>query len=115
MPLNKSPHPSDHADPIRFAAQPLLAIRGLRKSFGGVKAINGIDLNVFEREIVGVFGPNGSGKTTTFNAVTGLVRADFGSIQWKGEQELVGAPPWTIFFSALRAHFRTSGFPLVFP
>ena len=47
--------------------KPLLEIKGLAKSFGGIKAVNRIDLKVMPGSIVGIIGPNGSGKTTFFN------------------------------------------------
>jgi branched-chain amino acid transport system ATP-binding protein len=51
---------------------PLLELRGLSKSFGGLSAVADLDLTVHEREIVSIIGPNGAGKTTVFNLVTGL-------------------------------------------
>jgi branched-chain amino acid transport system ATP-binding protein len=56
---------------------------GITKSFGGLKALNGVDFEVREGEIVGLIGPNGSGKTTLFNIISGLVRADSGHILFK--------------------------------
>ena len=50
----------------------VLEARGVCKRFGGLLAVNGVDLDVGEREIVGLIGPNGAGKTTFFNAVTGV-------------------------------------------
>lgn len=72
-------------------APPLLAIRGLRKSFRGVRALDGIDLDVREGEIVGILGPNGSGKSTLVNVVSGHMGADAGSIRFAGT-DLVGMP-----------------------
>ena len=70
----------------------LLEIRGLSKSFGGLHAINGLDIDVDEGEVVSVIGPNGAGKTTFFNLVTGMETPDEGSIVFDG-QELVGLRP----------------------
>ncbi len=67
-------------------AQPLLEIAQLTKRFGGVAAADGIDLTVVRGELVSVIGPNGSGKTTLFNLITGLVRADSGTIRLEGEK-----------------------------
>ncbi len=55
---------------------PLLAIRGLAKSFGGLAAVRGFDLDVGPNDIVGLVGPNGSGKTTVLNLVTAEIQAD---------------------------------------
>src|SRR5258705_12236813 len=50
--------------------KPLLEIRGLRKSFGGIQAVRGIDFDIMPGSIVGIIGPNGSGKTPFFNLIT---------------------------------------------
>src|SRR5579859_5824603 len=52
--------------------EPMLEVRGLTKSFGGLSAVAELDLKVFPREIVSIIGPNGAGKTTVFNLITGL-------------------------------------------
>ncbi|HLH21120.1 MAG TPA: ABC transporter ATP-binding protein [Chloroflexota bacterium] len=70
----------------------LLEVRGLRKAFGGLQALGGVDLTVGEREIVGLIGPNGSGKTTFFNVLTGYYRPDGGSVCLDGVQ-LAGCRP----------------------
>ncbi|MDQ7844381.1 MAG: ABC transporter ATP-binding protein [Armatimonadota bacterium] len=62
----------------------LLVSRGLTKRFGGLVAINQLDLDVAERSIHSVIGPNGAGKTTFFNCVTGFYRAEEGSIEFDG-------------------------------
>ena len=71
------------------AAPPLLVVEGLRKAFGGLLAVDNVDLVVHEREIVGLIGPNGSGKTTFFNVLTGYYRPDAGRIRL-GDVELAG-------------------------
>jgi ABC-2 type transport system ATP-binding protein len=62
--------------------------RGLRKSFGGTVALDGIDLRVEEGRILGLIGPNGAGKTTALNAILGLTR-------YEGELNVLGHDPWT--------------------
>lgn len=62
----------------------VLAIRNLHKDFGGIHALDGIDLDVNEGEIVGLIGPNGAGKTALLNTITGFYRATSGSIQFLG-------------------------------
>jgi branched-chain amino acid transport system ATP-binding protein len=64
----------------------LLEIRGLAKRFGGVIAVNGLDLGVETGEVRGLIGPNGSGKTTTINLVSALYRPDGGEIRLAGER-----------------------------
>src|ERR1700722_9631937 len=61
-----------------------LEITGLRKTFGGVVALAGLDMTVRSEEILGVIGPNGSGKTTLFNTVCGVYRPTGGTIHWNG-------------------------------
>jgi branched-chain amino acid transport system ATP-binding protein len=67
----------------------MLAVRNLKKRFGGLQALKGIDLDVPDRSILGVIGMNGSGKTTMLNCINGMYRADSGSIQMDGA-ELTG-------------------------
>ena len=52
----------------------LLEVAGLKKSFGGLQAVQGFDFSMKEGEIVSLIGPNGSGKTTIFNLITGMLR-----------------------------------------
>jgi ABC-type branched-subunit amino acid transport system ATPase component len=63
----------------------LLEVRSVRKQFGGVAALNGLDLHVDAGEIVSVIGPNGAGKSTLFNVITGLSEPDAGDVIFKGE------------------------------
>jgi branched-chain amino acid transport system ATP-binding protein len=64
----------------------ILEIRGLTKRFGGLIAVDGLALSVDAGELRGLIGPNGSGKTTTINLLSGLYRADEGEIQLRGER-----------------------------
>ena len=74
---------------------PLLELRGVSKSFGGLRVIQDLDLVVEEGEIVSLIGPNGAGKTTVFNLVTGVYGPDEGTIRLAGE-DIVGLPPHRI-------------------
>ena len=64
--------------------EPLLAAGGLSKMFGGVVALDKLDLEVFPNQILGLIGPNGSGKTTFFNVVTGIYPASGGHVNFDG-------------------------------
>ncbi len=72
-----------------------LEIEGLRKSFGGVLAVNGVSLRLEPGRIYGLIGPNGSGKTTLFNCITGLERRDEGRVFFNG-QPIDGLKPYQI-------------------
>lgn len=61
-----------------------LEIRGLRKAYGEVQALDGVDLVVGQGELVGFLGPNGAGKTTTMRSIIGLTSVDEGSVSWHG-------------------------------
>jgi branched-chain amino acid transport system ATP-binding protein len=63
----------------------LLNVEKLCKSFGGLKAINELDFHVEQGEIVGIIGPNGSGKTTFLNLITGFLKPNKGKITFQGE------------------------------
>jgi ABC-type branched-subunit amino acid transport system ATPase component len=78
---------------------PVLEVRALTKRFGGLVAVDAVDLTVQPGEIVGLIGPNGSGKTTFFHCVTGFYRPDAGSILFHDgtrHHELAGRPPHEI-------------------
>lgn len=68
-----------------MADEVLLQVRGVNKSFGGVKAINNISFDLVQGEILGIIGPNGSGKTTLVNLITGFVKPHSGKIFLKGK------------------------------
>lgn len=63
---------------------PLLELKHLHKTFDGVRAVNGFSLSVPAGQILGMIGPNGSGKTTTFNLISGFLRPDKGEIAYEG-------------------------------
>jgi branched-chain amino acid transport system ATP-binding protein len=63
----------------------VLEIRGISKSFGGLQALLNFDLQVKEKDLIGIIGPNGAGKTTVFNLITGFIRPDSGEVWFKGD------------------------------
>jgi ABC-2 type transport system ATP-binding protein len=73
-------------DPPAPLDQPLLRIRGLTKRFGGVVAVDEVDLEVWPGQVVGLIGPNGSGKTTTLRMIMNIFYPDSGSIRVFGRQ-----------------------------
>ena len=75
-----------------MATDRLLETRNLVKQFGGVAAIDQLDLHMLDGEILGVIGPNGSGKTTLFNVITGFLKANGGEVFFRGERITNRAP-----------------------
>lgn len=73
----------------------ILETAGLVRHFGGIKALDGVDIGVRRGEFVGIIGPNGSGKTTLFNVITGIYRPDGGSVTMEGAS-IGGLPPHRI-------------------
>ncbi len=69
----------------------MLTIQGLSVHYGGIHALQGIDLEVPERSVVSLIGANGAGKSTTLRTIVGLVRATSGTITWDG-QPITGLP-----------------------
>ena len=85
---------------------PLLELKAVSKSFGGLKCIEALDLRVDKGEIVSVIGPNGAGKTTLFNLVTGVYAPDSGDILFEGES-LLGLEPHEITARGIARTFQT--------
>jgi len=95
----------DLAAPDRAAAGPLLDIADLTVRFGGLVALRSVSLNVQAHSIVAVIGPNGSGKSTLFNAVTGLVAPDSGSVRFAG-REISRLPPHRVLERGIARTFQ---------
>jgi branched-chain amino acid transport system ATP-binding protein len=77
------------AQGIEMDSKPILSIEQLSKHFGGIHALNGIDLHIAPGEILGLIGPNGAGKTALINTITGFYRADSGQMDFMGHN-LIG-------------------------
>jgi len=73
----------------------ILEVKELTRHFGGIKALDGVDLRIGQGELSGIIGPNGSGKTTLFNVITGIYRPDRGVVSLEG-REITGIPPQEI-------------------
>ncbi len=70
---------------------PLLQVKELSKTFGGIRALDGVSFDVHRGEILGVIGPNGSGKTTIVNCITGFIRPTAGQVRFQG-RDITGKP-----------------------
>jgi branched-chain amino acid transport system ATP-binding protein len=82
-------------------------VRDLRKAFGGVRAVDGCSFAVPGGKISGLIGPNGSGKTTTFNLLTGVIRPDDGQVIYKGEN-ITGLKPHQVFSKRITRTFQVT-------
>jgi len=74
---------------------PVLEVRGLKVSYGGIAAVKGVDLAVYPGELVSLIGSNGAGKTTTLKALIGLLAPQGGEVFFKG-QSIVGLGAWDL-------------------
>ncbi|MGH6954560.1 MAG: ABC transporter ATP-binding protein, partial [Alphaproteobacteria bacterium] len=83
----------------------LLEVRGLTKRFGGLVAVNGLDLALGEHETLGLIGPNGAGKTTAFNLISGFMNPDAGAVRLR-ERSIVGLSPHEICRLGLARTFQ---------
>ncbi len=72
----------------------MLEVKNLKKSYGDIKALNGISFLVEEGQVFGLLGPNGAGKTTTFNLIATLLKPDTGNILWEGKSIFENKTAW---------------------
>ncbi|WP_121821575.1 ABC transporter ATP-binding protein [Halostella salina] len=82
-----------------------LEVEGLRKTFGGITAVDDVTFGVEKGSITGLIGPNGAGKSTTFNLITGMHDADGGTVRFNGE-DITGLPPHEIANRGLARTFQ---------
>ena len=87
--------------------QALVDVAGLTMRFGGLTALDKLDMRIMEGEILGLLGPNGSGKTTFFNVLTGLYKASSGTITYNG-RNVIGQRPQEIYRSGVARTFQRS-------
>jgi urea ABC transporter ATP-binding protein UrtD len=87
---------------------PLLEINGVYKNFGGVIALDGVDLSVETGSLTCLIGPNGCGKTTLFNVVSGAFRPTAGRVRYGGD-DITGLPPYRIARRGIARKFQVPG------
>ena len=91
--------------------EPVLVARGIVKSFGGIKAVQGVDISVADCSLHALIGPNGAGKTTAFNLLSGMYAPDQGSVSLMGEP-IAGHAPEQIAAAGIGRSFQiTNLFP----
>ncbi len=83
----------------------MLEVENISKSFGGLKAMSGVSLNVNQGEIVSVIGPNGAGKTTLFNLITGVYKPDSGDVRFEG-RSIKGLSPNKVVDAGIARTFQ---------
>jgi branched-chain amino acid transport system ATP-binding protein len=85
--------------------QPVLDARGLSKRFGGLLAVNNLDVALYPGRLLGVIGPNGAGKSTAINLLTGHIKPTTGNVK-VGGKDLTGAKPWAIARAGVARTFQ---------
>lgn len=85
----------------------ILRVEGLKMYFGGLKAVDNLDMSVYQHETLGVIGPNGAGKTTLFNAICGVYKPTGGKVILNG-QEVQGSKPYEIARKGIARTFQIS-------
>src|ERR687886_2425054 len=84
---------------------PLLVVRDLVKRFGGFRALDGLSFNLRPGEVLGLVGPNGSGKTTCINVISGLYPPDGGAVRFDG-RAIGGLPPHRLVHLGINRTFQ---------
>ncbi len=85
--------------------EPFLEIKGLRKDFGGLRAVNDVAFSMERDQILGLIGPNGAGKTTVLRLMMGILKPDAGSVRFMGK-ELIGRKTWGIVNMGMACTFQ---------
>ncbi|MBI4797309.1 MAG: ABC transporter ATP-binding protein [Desulfarculus sp.] len=88
-----------------MSAETMLSLKGVTKRFGGVQALTEVDMEVRRGDILGIIGPNGCGKTTLVNCITGFVRPDQGQVIFQG-RDITGWPPHKVADAGLTRTFQ---------
>ena len=87
-------HPTTRKDRRMTHSAPVITVRGLRRSYGRVQAVDGLDLDVYAGEVFALLGPNGAGKTTTIEILEGYRRRDAGEVRVLGEDPARAGAAW---------------------
>lgn len=101
---NNAP-PSNRALEIQNLTVGTIRASGITKSFGGLRVLQGVDLELVPNEVMAVLGPNGAGKTTLFNIIAGSEAADSGTVEW-ADQDVTGMPSYELARRGLARSFQ---------
>jgi len=85
--------------------EPILQVKEVTKAFGGILALNRVGFDLYKGDILGIIGPNGSGKTTVVNCITGFIKMSSGKVVFKGK-DISGNPPHKIADMGLTRTFQ---------
>lgn len=85
--------------------QPILELKDLGIQFGGLKAVDKLNMTLYDNELIGLIGPNGAGKTTVFNMITGVYTPTEGDIVFRGER-INGLPPFKVTRKGISRTFQ---------
>jgi branched-chain amino acid transport system ATP-binding protein len=88
-----------------MSAEPILSVKGISKSFGGLKALMDVSFDIEQGDIFGIIGPNGSGKTTLINCITGFIKPGSGRVYFKGK-DITGWKPHKIAHEGIARTFQ---------
>ncbi len=88
-----------------MSKEPILRVIEVTKAFGGILALNRVSFDLYEGDILGIIGPNGSGKTTVVNCITGFIKMSAGKIVFRGK-DISGKPPHKIADRGLTRTFQ---------
>jgi branched-chain amino acid transport system ATP-binding protein len=88
-----------------MSEEPILSIKGISKSFGGLQALINVSFDIFNGDVFGIIGPNGSGKTTLINCITGFIKPGSGKVYFKGK-EITGLQPHKIAHMGIARTFQ---------
>jgi branched-chain amino acid transport system ATP-binding protein len=88
-----------------MSEEPILSIKGISKTFGGLKALMDVSFDIFKGDVFGIIGPNGSGKTTLINCITGFIKPESGNVYFKGK-DITGLKPHKIAHMGIARTFQ---------
>lgn len=96
---------SDASDHFRKSDRVMLKLKNITQDFGGIKALDNLNLDLYEKEILSIIGPNGAGKTTLFNLISGIYSPSAGNVYFEGRQ-ITGLKPHKVVQAGIARTFQ---------